>query len=478
MGNVDVVATSTSAIESIVAAVSVSVSGGGSNATGASIGASRARNFIGSKRDGTSSRAQSQAYVTNSSIMPGGALSVTATGNQDIDALVLAASVAVAAGGNNAVGLSGSGVEAINTIDMDVRAYIDGVGTNGISADTLMVTADDSSSISSVSAAAALSVAAAGTGAGSLSIGVSLAENRVNNQVEAYIKDANQITTTVGDIDLTASSHGVRLFDLDTTGGQVVTATQLDDLAIADKDNDDTSQVDEAAEDVIGDTATRARLKLQFERRGAKLSDKVQVAILEEGESWVVSDEGNGTTYVVRKLPTNVFEVSKTTIQAISAAASIAAGFGGSGGIGLSGAGATSTNVIMTDTNAYIQDSVVTSAGGVDLDANTTSSVIATIIAASAGVGVGADAGVVLPLVRPCHATSLALTTAEARTPTRLRPRKPTSGIPASMPPERCRRPRSLIRRSVRRSWPVLWRLRVGPRALPLVVPEFQRPTR
>ena len=166
-GDVAITATNTASIESKILAASVAASGGGSNAGAASIGAVRARNLIGYTLGGNASPAESRAYVMNSTIDASDDLVVTSLSNQIIDVMVGAASVAVSGAGSNALGLSGAGVEARNRVRIFVSAFIDGDGngTSGIVADTVTVSADDSSGISSKAGAASLAIAAAGNDA-------------------------------------------------------------------------------------------------------------------------------------------------------------------------------------------------------------------------------------------------------------------------------------------------------------------------
>src|SRR6185312_3781511 len=83
-----------------------------------------------------------------------------------------------------------------------------------------------------------------------------------------------------------------------------------------------------------------------------------------------------------------------------SAAASLAAGFG-AGGVGVSGAGADANNIILTGTHAYVDGSAVKSSGRVDVRAENTASIDATIVSVSVGVGggivgIGASIGVAI----------------------------------------------------------------------------------
>jgi len=75
-------------------------------------------------------------------------------------------------------------------------------------------------------------------------------------------------------------------------------------------------------------------------------------------------------------------------INAISSAASIALGFG-QAGVAVSGAGAGANNVILTNTNASIQNSTILNADDIDIDATNTSSINAIVAVASVAVGGG-----------------------------------------------------------------------------------------
>ncbi len=391
--NVDVTNTNSSQIDSKVIAASLSVGLGSSNAGAASIGAARARNFIGYKLDGTVLAAESQAYVMNSSINASGDLTVRSIADQDINATVIAGSAAVSAAGSNALGLSGAGVDVNNKIRVLSNAFIDGDGATGIAANTITVSADDSSSISAVGVGASLAVAAAGTGAAALSIGVSLAKNEVDNDVLAYIRDADQTVARTGDVDVSAASRGKKLFDLDTTGPQLVTSEELDDLATTVEDVKETS-ADEQAQDISNDAAIFAKLRTQFVSKGESVSSNLKLTGLDDGASWSLVDANDNLAYLIKKQPDGRLEVSYTTIKAIGVAASAAAGFGGTGGVALSGAGADAKNVISTDTNAFIENSSITAGGAVDLDAASSQSMISTIIAASVALAGGGTGGV------------------------------------------------------------------------------------
>ncbi len=192
-GDVAIEASDTSTIKAIVSASTAAIAGGAVG-VGVSIGASFAANFIGL----AGSPAGVQAYVKNSTITATGALTQTATADETIKAAVLAASVAIAAGGVG-VGVSGTGVIAINMITSDIKAFIE---NSIITAGSVNLTADDTSQIMAFAGSATASAAFGGVGV-AISIGAALAHNHISNEVEAYVKFAT-VNTTSGNLTIQA----------------------------------------------------------------------------------------------------------------------------------------------------------------------------------------------------------------------------------------------------------------------------------
>src|SRR4029079_188826 len=121
--------------------------------------------------------AQVRAYVSDSSIDAAGALSITAQDQATIDAIVIAAAPALSAGVGGA-SLSGAGAAAINRIQTQVQAFIDGDGPVGIKAPSGLITATDSSGINAVAGAASVAAGFGVVGA-AVSIAVTVAFNEV-----------------------------------------------------------------------------------------------------------------------------------------------------------------------------------------------------------------------------------------------------------------------------------------------------------
>ena len=192
-------------ISATVIGASLAVGAGGTVGAGVSIGAALAQNLIGFDVNGNENAAQVQAQIINASVNSGaGALNLTATASQSIDAFVGAFAMAV--GGSTSIGLAGAGAgsNALNEMATMVTAAIDGNGSAGIQAGSITLQATDTSSIEAVTGAASLAVSFGGTGAVSLAVGVAIANNEIGNDVAAYLENANNVTTT-GALSATAS---------------------------------------------------------------------------------------------------------------------------------------------------------------------------------------------------------------------------------------------------------------------------------
>ena len=109
--------------------------------------------------------------------------------------------------------------------------------------------------------------------------------------------------------------------------------------------------------------------------------------MLEDSQRWQVTGL-DGKTYVIEVDPSSgTLGVTRSSISAISAAAAVAFGVGKEASGGVAGAGASAVNVILTKTNAYIDDSTVVGAADVDLSALNTASITSTVVAAAVGIG-------------------------------------------------------------------------------------------
>ncbi|MEA5569032.1 DUF4347 domain-containing protein [Anabaena sp. UHCC 0399] len=424
IGNLSLTALGTSDIDATVGAVAASVTFGGKAGVGVAIGVAIAQNLIGYKSDGTRSPAEIQAYISNSSVNAAGTLTQTATASETVDAIVLAGSVAIAAGGKAGVGLSGAGVSAENKIVTLVKAFVDGDGATGIQARTATLTASDSSTtIDATIATVSLSAGVGGTAGVGVSIGAAVANNfigyndnsRQSAEVQAYIQNsslnvsgnltlsatANGIITALvgagsaavaggGTAGVGASGAGVSAENKIATlvkafvNGDGATGIQARTATLTASDSS-TIKADAGAASIAASLGGTAGVSLSI---GVALANNL---ISNEVEAFINNADNSFTT------TTGGVSLSATTnanIQALSVAASLAAGFGGTAGVAISGAGAAAVNTILTKTNAYIKGSVINSAGAVSLTATNSATIDATIAAVSLSAGVGGTAGV------------------------------------------------------------------------------------
>ncbi|MBF0461945.1 MAG: hypothetical protein HQL87_11155, partial [Magnetococcales bacterium] len=404
------------------------------------------------------------ASLENSQVAAVGVLTITAQSTATIDATVLAGAAAVAGSSQNATTVSAAGVYSENRIGSSVEALIDGGGstTNRIQADSVLVHADNAASINAIAGAASLAASLSGQTGVAISIGLSLAFNSIDADVLASIRGVNAgLVTTQGNVDVSSSATGARLFDVNW-GDLTFSAANLDDATVRTPDDSDTQNIDESVVDATNDALTLARLAAALQSRGValaaadtvhcdwlytsadaatnlktddtvKLTDsyknggqagrvyrylgsatsvpvnlstanyadssrwalvKPQITLsqLDAGKGWLLVD-ANGTSYTLLDTGGKL-SVSRTNINALSAAASVGIGVGGTTGVAVSGAGAVAINAIQGFTDAFIRDSQVTSAGDVTLEAARTSTIAATVAAMSLAAGVGGTTGV------------------------------------------------------------------------------------
>ncbi|MBA3346941.1 MAG: hypothetical protein H0T13_00095, partial [Actinobacteria bacterium] len=449
VGAVSVTASSTATITATVAAVAAAISFSGTTGAAAAIGVSVARNFIGwqpgatapahthlstagnvalakgetvkivsgaradevyeylgtartnvdltgedfndttlwSRLGLTRTADEVRAGITNASIHSSGALVLDAEAQQTILATVVAAAVGVSGGGTTGLALTGAGVYTENRIATDVRAVVDGDGDFGITAASVKVEATDASGIRAIAGAASIAVSFGGTSGLAFALGVSIAINDVSNRVEAAIQNAVPgVTTTVGALTVTARTLGRALFDF--TG--FVTDVELDDLTFEDRDDADTDPANETALDLADDPAIRAALAGRFAANGISLDAAWTIAALRPGAVWQLT---SGIESYVITLTGGAFFVAAPTIQAVSVAASIGAGFGGTTGIAVAGAGAVALNSITTRTNAHIDASAIVSKTSVTIEATANSAISALIAAVAVAIGGGGTVG-------------------------------------------------------------------------------------
>ena len=430
-------------ISSSVISASAAIGIGGSGGVGASIGVSLARNLIGEGSD----KAVVEAYTSNTSIQADGDLSITAESAQTIDATVAAGSAAMGIGGKVGGAISGVGVGAVNAIAIKVNAEIDGDNVNGIEADTITVSAKDTSIIRSEAGAASLAAAFSGVASVSLSVGVSLSENSINNLINASVSHADSVTARTGAV--TVSSEDNATIDsisvaaslsvavaakagISLSGAGAESVNKVDNSVTSHITNSDitsSSSFDYVSQSTVEQLETGHRVLYAGVDNGDVLSGDIYEYI----GSDVVTEQTNNETqpdgsvvpvitqvFVPVNLETadfsdasswqrisrqadianqdiNVTANNNTTIDALAGAAAAAVSGGTvavSGAVGASIARNLIGQNSGHNTQAYVEESTLTSAGNIVITADAVDRVSTESYSGSVAIAVGIGAGV------------------------------------------------------------------------------------
>jgi hypothetical protein len=230
---------------------------------------------------------------------------------------------------------------------------------------SLTLTAGAAQSINAFVLAGSAAVGAGKTGVGLSGSGV-LSENKIAETIAAYINaDTNTLVTAHG---LSAASIAVSASDSSTIAAKAGAAS----LAAA----------------FGGSVGVAISIGVSLARNAISNTVEAYISNLANAANTLNASTGAIT----------LSATESASITALSAAASLAVGFGSTGGFAASGAGAQAENVILTKPTAHLDASVVKGAAAVGLTATDSSSITARILAASVAVGVGGTAGVGLSI--------------------------------------------------------------------------------
>jgi hypothetical protein len=188
-GNVNVLAQDSSAIQSMLFSVSVSVAASGSAAVGIAVSLTEATNTI----DGSTLATVADSAVDSTA----GAVTVDALSDVGIQAFAISAAIAAGGSGGVSVQGAGTGVIAFNTTTSSIESSI--VRSNVKAAGNIMVSARDQSHI--LAALGAASIAAGGSGSVSINVSISAtyAENTIGGSLLATI-DNSTVDSTGGEV--------------------------------------------------------------------------------------------------------------------------------------------------------------------------------------------------------------------------------------------------------------------------------------
>lgn len=374
-----------------------------------------------------------RAFIDAATVAAMGALVIsTRSGNtaQDrytIDALALAGAVSGSRSATASAGaLAGTGAGARNEINRVVESFIRNspLITAGASRDgDVTLNAVDDSSIRSDSGGFGVGLARGNSSAGAFSVGISVSLNEIGGRsdaVRSYIDNSNVQAGSVGvnadsnaKIDVLsiggaiagASGSGGTTGALAGAGAAAINTIQTTvdasirnsnrsnnrgivarDVFVGAKDNAtitaDVVGASIAAAAGAGSSSGALSVGVSIGRN--EIDNRLQAYI---DDSVVVA---NGEAYGVRVMATE-----SAVIKAQSVAASLSAAASSSSSLAISGGGAEASNVILTNTNAYAKGSEVTSSRDAVIATNNTSTIEATVVAASAAVGFGNKAGAV-----------------------------------------------------------------------------------
>ena len=193
-GAVAATATDNATIKAFAGGNALAIRAGGGVSAAAGVGVAAAFNDVGT---------QVIATIDPSVVSAGGAVSLTATSNAEIDAFTLGIAVAGGVSGLASIDLAGAGSVSINNIHTSVQATITG-GSTVSQSTSVTLSATDNATIDAAAGSAALSIAAGGVAGVGNSLAASLAKNTVADNVRASI-DGSTVNST-GAIGLTAQS--------------------------------------------------------------------------------------------------------------------------------------------------------------------------------------------------------------------------------------------------------------------------------
>ncbi|NRB01232.1 MAG: hypothetical protein HRU32_15725, partial [Rhodobacteraceae bacterium] len=334
------------------------------------------------------------ATINNASIDAAGNLIVQAESTQTINTAALAIAAGIAAG-KVGVGIGLSGAAVVNRIGVNAIATISGDLGEGILANTITVQADDNSRINAANIAGSISIGAGVVGVG-VSLSAALAFNTVQNIVTATITDAPNVRATGADgngdgVVVRAGSAAddlpvaLNLATLEVANGAALAAL-LQDASTTETEDQGGDEVAVVA-DVADDNVILGNLKTALVLAGQEVAGVLRLSIVEDDERWVAVDEdGKGWNLTLNG---NTITSNRATINAVSGAVSVALAIGKLG-VAIAGAGASAVNVVLSNVDANItQSSVTTTAGDVNVSAESLSRINAAVLSTALAVGVG-----------------------------------------------------------------------------------------
>ena len=144
--------------------------------------------------------AKVSAYIDNSEVVSAGALSLSAVSDAAIEAKILNSATSIAVAPNDTWQISVGAVVALNKISTLVQAFIDDSASAVANDGDIVLAASDESVITSHVAVASLSLAVSTGYAGAVSVGVSISRNEIDNEVAAFVRDVDEVSSVDGSV--------------------------------------------------------------------------------------------------------------------------------------------------------------------------------------------------------------------------------------------------------------------------------------
>ena len=403
-------------------AVSVGLSSNGNGGAGA-FGAAFSINSIGSAADKNILLAE----VDNSEITAGDAIVVEAVNAAQIFALAIGAAGSVTnSGSGNAIAGSLAGSASINQIGANTQARVRNgsrLTTRNGSGGSIEVNASDDSGIEAVAGAANLSIAVAQSTAVAAGLGFSLTINDITNDAKALVEDsdlssdAGVAVSAESEADIDSLAFGISVgvaisgsataVSVNATGAlsfneiaNTVEATVSNNLPTGTATLSAGGPVSVTASDdsTIDAIAVAAAASISGSTSGTSVSVGIGLALAHNRIDKDVSASIVNLPSVLtggNDLTVNAGDASIINATSFAATLSVAAGTGTS--VGIAGGASESTNVILSRTDAWIENSAVGDethrVGDVDVDAESTARIDAVVGSVAAAVGVGSTAG-------------------------------------------------------------------------------------
>jgi hypothetical protein len=393
-GDLSLTATDGSRVNADAGAGAVAVAAGGDSAqTAIAVGAAAAVNEITTTARAAILDIDGVADV----IIVAGAANLNATSTADIDAFTLGIAGTLTAGDSTGVGIagagSGSGNSVTNTIEAAVR------GSTLVTGAAVRLEAQDNSTIDAIAGSASISITAGGGTNVGIGLGLSVTINDIDNDVLAIIDDSD--ITSGGDVTLIATSTAT--IDAIAFGAAVAVAAGSDGTGVAVgatgtvAENSITNTIRAAIEDsdttspnsiiaggelslnatdssTIGAFGFAGSLSVGVGSTGISGSLGIGVSFNTIDNQVAAYIANVDTVDIDNGISISAMSDSAITANSIAAAVSVAVGTS-STSVGVSGGGAIAQNVILSATNAYIEDSDVNVGtpvidAGIDIDAN------------------------------------------------------------------------------------------------------------